>query len=130
MDDRYRFRAWHKERKQMHDVLRIDYYDKGYNPPYIDVGLTDDDGFGVLCPLRDFELMQCVGDNDLNGNLIFEGDIISCNDYHGARCGDLAYYQGSFYLRGSDGKSDEHYYNLSEIVVIDNIYDNIHDLRR
>lgn len=62
MQDRFRFRLWNEKTKTM----------------IKDIELTQ-------CRLIDYILqgnfMQCTGIKDINGDLIFEGDIVRCKDY-------------------------------------------------
>ncbi len=66
---------------------------------------------------------QFTGLTDKSGVKIFEGDIVTCINYHGKVEGSIGYSTSKFYLSCSSGYSDEYLFNCSEIEVIGNIYD-------
>lgn len=67
---------------------------------------------------------QFVGRLDINGNKVFEGDFINCENYHGKVQGSVQYVLSEFYLACSSGYSDEYLLNCSNLEVIGNLYDN------
>lgn len=71
MNDRFKFRAWHKPTKRLFEVWC-------FTPEYV---FEHDEINGIGSPtnparLEDCELIQCTGLKDESGNLIYEGDIV------------------------------------------------------
>lgn len=73
MQDRFKFRAWHKTEKRMFDVESICPYQDKYTMGG-EVFLKDDK-ISKYFP-EEVILLQCTGIKDKHNNLIFEGNIL------------------------------------------------------
>ena len=122
-----KFRAWHKEKKILREVLEI-----SFSGRYVILA-----GFGsfgeIEAPIRDVELMQYTSVNDKRGVEIYEGDIVKFEssvpipegpDYpKEGQMGVIEYGFCDYYV---DTKSPCRF-NLDELgdwIVVGNIYEN------
>ncbi len=139
-----KFRAWDKVKKQMCDVINIDWYYKNTNgPTRLTIESPDQEIVKItLHGIKDFELMQYTGLRDCKrtkeypvGQPIYEGDIvrqyIGDLDLLGIDNGEIIstvfYADGMFQIKEDGYDSDDllllrDYHE--EMEVIGNIYDN------
>ena len=139
MQDRFRFRVWHKKRKKMYEVLCLHVKTvfnggewvtaKGFNI------ITQQD-IHIQVEPKDGVIMQCTGSKDDNGKLMYEGDIVKIwkfskdlygNDkrvikWNNARCG-FRLYTIDQYKRGIE-LCPQSMVNVTTIEVIGNIFQN------
>ena len=128
MQNRFKFRVWHVPTKTMYEVYE-------FNKDFVKA--TPDLVVASIRTLRtkDCIIMQCTGLKDKNGNLIYEGDIISVE------------YEGRKYIATIDYDEDDtgfgcnyHFRENGELcsiaamdiygTIIDNIYQNQEPIER
>jgi len=116
-----KFRAWHKEKKIIGEVLGIDILHKE---------IFFSNGDVHCCGFSDFkyiDLMEYTGLKDKNGKEIYEGDILKFRNNHGI--GVVKYYDewGAFvveYVKPRPLSVLGMSYYKEDIEVIGNIYEN------
>jgi len=124
MNDRFKFRVWDKKDKE---YLDPDYYEGFYLMPdgKVHVGMTVENGlydeYRVIPP-QQLIVEQCTGQQDKNGNLIFEGDILKTGIITPPL--PVSFVDGAFvYTYGNMGN-----YQLRQEVLVDcEIVGTIHD---
>lgn len=125
MQDRFKFRFWHKPTNKMLDCY-------GFNEHCTFANTLD--GIGTEynpCATKDCELMQCTGLKDKNGKLIYQGDILG-DIYNGLyihyceHCHQFQLYSQGYGCMACNG--DIHWIEVVEdnkkLEVIGNIYEN------
>ena len=131
MNDRYMFRAWHKERKQMYGVTLLHWHNGKIKDVLCAVEKSASD---YDFPADEIELMQCTGLKDKTGRLIYEGDIVKINEFHDAYTHGLSPYvhfikydNGCCSFMGFRKIGSEYAEYLdytTDIKIIGNIFDN------
>ena len=122
--DRFRFRAWNKEEKRM-------YYDAQNTYDYM-AGKPTIFAESFSCLLtndEEWEVEQCTGLKDKNGNLIYEGDIVKCDrdfdpDGRVNLTKEVIFTDGTFTLANLDPKNRDFCYinRFHNIEIIGNVH--------
>lgn len=118
-----KFRAWLKEKKEMIDNARPDFFCKQLH--YLcDNSAGGQDVLGVST--EDIELMQYTGLKDKNNKEIYEGDILS--DGNNEKLYKVIFENGSFRAE-FEGDFEEYSFDLINVVaqgceIVGNIYEN------
>ena len=115
-----KFRAWHKEKKIMGEVLGIDILHKEIFFSNEDVNCYEHTDF------KDIELMEYTGLKDLSGKEIYEGDIIF--ESFSEEYFKVVFKNGSFRAE-FEGDFEEYSFDLIDVVaqgceIVGNIYEN------
>lgn len=115
-----KFRAWHKEKKIMGEVLGIDILHKE-----IFFSNENVDCYGHV-DFKNIELMQYTGLKDKNNKEIYEGDILS--DGNDEKPYKVIFENGSFRAE-FEGDFEEYSFDLIDVVlhrceIVGNIYEN------
>lgn len=119
-NDRFRFRAWDRRRKEMLVIRDIFYYDSTNELQ----GITSVEGDEVH--KDECILMQSTSLKDKNGKLIFEGDIVQDETM---RTGEVCFENGSFHIFHIGG--DVSYISVNNPwEIIGNIHRNPELLKR
>lgn len=113
-----KFRAWHKEKKIMGEVLGIDILHKEIFFSNEDVDCYEHTDF------KDIELMEYTGLKDKNEKEIYEGDIVKID----RQLFIVSYMEekASYMLDEIDSFMSDYLsnYNISKLEIVGNIYEN------
>ena len=116
-----KFRAWHKEKKIMREVLGIDILHKEIFFSNEDVDCYEHTDF------KDIELMEYTGLKDKNEKEIYEGDIVKLRANHGIGVIKYSDEWGAFvveYIKPRPLVVLGMNYYKEDIEILGNIYEN------
>lgn len=114
-----KFRAWHKEKKEIVKVEEIDFMNKVIN--YIDNDYENNRQEIIGACFEDIELMEYTGLKDMRGKEIYEGDILF--ESSGEEYFKVVFEDGSFRLESEEySLLLKNYAHICEVVG--NIYEN------
>lgn len=139
MQDRFKYRCWHKPTKTMYEVFEFNKTFIKATPSFVVTSIR-------TIKTEDCILIQCTGLKDKNGKLIYEDDIVKlfndefCN-IHTVKFGDFAMYSLDFQTEYEKGSTAVYGWYLGgltypiplsisidtsglELEVIGNIYEN------
>lgn len=123
MQDRFKFRFWHKPTQKMLACY-------GFNEHYTFADTLD--GIGMEynpCSTKDCILMQCTGLKDKNGKLIYEGDIVKFSSIYGHAIFEIKWSDELSTFGYEDDETDfselgRLYQEAAYVEIIGNIYEN------
>lgn len=118
MQDRFKYRCWHKPTKTMCEVFEFNKTFIKATPSFVVTSIR-------TIKTEDCILIQCTGLKDKNGELIYEGDIVKDRNNFILQ---ITYRQdkGAFYLENNRiaGAIFELKCSTNTMEVIGNIYEN------
>lgn len=117
MNDRFRFRAWDKQDKELIYEAENTYDCQSYNGHTI-----WHDNFACLLDDEErYTVEQCTGLKDKNGRLIYENDVVSCGHQD---IGYVKWKNGGFWVSGWNYVIPWNFFTANKWEVLGNIHEN------
>ena len=118
MNDRFKFRAWHKPSKKMFEV-------HCFTAEEVFENTLDGVGTSPTNPanMNDCVLMQSTGLKDKNGRLTYEGDIVFHRDKN-VEIGKVEWEKGGFFVICNKWVIPWNFFTPSRWEVVGNIHEN------
>lgn len=111
-------RAWDKKLQMMLDVSLIDFKKR------VSVGEHWKFGETNFMSFDEIELMQFIGLKDMNGQEIFEGDVVHAYSEGASLIGVIEYFDNAYCIKSKNGIYNSLWTNAEYFEVIGNIYEN------
>lgn len=113
-----KYRAWDKELQMMLDVSLIDFKKRVLIGEHWKFGETNFMNFDEI------DLMQFIGLKDMNGQEIFEGDVVHAYSEGASLIGVIEYFDNAYCIKSKNGIYNSLWTNAEYFEVIGNIYEN------
>lgn len=114
-----KFRAWEKELKAMFEVKSL-----VFTLNLATIASKNDLFPSRTCSFDDIILMQSTGLFDVNGQEIFEGDIVHAYSEDARLIGAIEYFDNAYCIKTKNGVYNSLWMNAEYYEVIGNIYEN------
>ena len=116
--DRFRFRAWDTEKKELIYDAELAY---DYMRPCSGGKIIEADCFGDVLANKRYIVEQSTGLKDKNGRLIYENDVVSCGH---PDIGYVKWKDGGFWVSGWNYVIPWNFFTTHKWEVLGNVHEN------